>query len=167
MKTRFKRLMLTYIVMIIVALSISSIAVAATYIITESTLFYVYGPQTYPINLASGGCAGGYCRYLYQSENLSVYRWDHTEDNVDDWEAYCPTIGEAAARYTVRVEGQTHWSIIMNQANQNHQGSYVYLGDSNNPDNSGGYLTLQNSCVAGYWCGGLKVYWDNMRYTTQ
>lgn len=125
MNTRHKRIALTFFVMIIVALSVPSIAVAATYTITESTLFYVTGPQTYPINHASGGCAGGYCRYLYQSGDPSAYRWNYTEDNVDDWYAYCPTIGEAAARYGVKVTGQTSWFINMNQANQNHQGSYV------------------------------------------
>lgn len=163
-----KRLSITVVVALVVAVAASSIVFAGgPYYITENSLYWIMGPQTAPVVQYHNGCAGGRCRYLYQSDYSSVYRWAWTRDDVYLWYAFCPTIGEAAAKYGVRISGSPNWDIVMNQANPSNQGKYVYLGYSDYTDNNGGYLMLHNGCVDGYWCGGLKVFWDNMKYTTQ
>jgi hypothetical protein len=164
-KTRFRRLAWSIVVTLIVTTLTVSIASAATYYISENILYYISGPNNPPVTQSSGGCAGGQCKYLYQnSSSPSAYRWNWTQIDVIYWYVYVPTIGQAAARHSVVISGSPNWSINVNQANSSNQGKYVYLGYSDVVPNGGGYLMLHNGCVAGYWCGGLKVFWDNMKY---
>lgn len=148
-----------------IALLTSMVVFAANYYISESQLTHITGPSNPPATISNSGCVGGQCRYLYQSASPSGYRWNYTQNNANLWHAYDPTIGEAAARYSVKVISYPEWYITMKQANVNNKGHYVYLGFSDLYPNNGGYLSLTNQCVSGYFCGGLRVFWDSMMYT--
>lgn len=158
------RVLCSSMVAVMIATLVTTSVFAATYYISENTLYYISGPNTPPVTQSSGACVGGQCRYLYQG-SASAWRWNWTQTNVINWYAFVPTIGQAAARYRVYIVGSPQWLITVNQANPNNQGKYVYLGFSDNVPNGGGYLTLHNGCVSGFFCGGLKVFWDSMRYT--
>lgn len=167
-----KRTLVSVIVACVVALFITLVASAGgPYYISENTLYYMQGPTTSPIRLSNANCYGGQCRYLYQSSSSpSTYRWEYTRANMYYLWAYCPGIGEAAARYWWRTYRggyvMDNWYITMNQSNPNNKNKFVYLGFADYLPNDCGELRLSNQCVSGYWCGGLKVYWDNMKYTT-
>ena len=161
---RVLRVLVSSGIAVCVAALVTTTVLAATYYISENTLYWISGPNTPPVTQSSGACVGGSCRYLYQSSNPSLFRWNYTQTGVINWYAYIPSIGQAAARYGVRVGTQPIWQVTVNQANQNNWGKYVYLGYSDVVGPSG-YLMLDNRCVAGYWCGGLRVYWDSMKYT--
>ncbi len=139
------------------------VGMAAAYEYTEGNLFWISGPDT-PSALINGGCRGGQCKYLVQDNtNPSAWRWTNDGHAIDDWYAYDPTIGEAAVRYGVRENSGPSWTQVVNQANALNKGTFVWLGFSDG-DLEGGFIMLHNGCVAGYWCGGLDVYWDNVKY---
>lgn len=166
---KLRRIGLGLILALLVAAVIVVVGLAADfYEYSESSLYYINGPDT-PISTYNTGCRGSYCRYLFQQDTVktgrdsSAWRWAWSNDSIRYWYAYCPTIGQAAARYGVYENRGAQWSIVMNQANPNNQGRFVYLGSSSAPY-EGGYLKLHNGCVDGFWCPGLKVYWDNVIY---
>ncbi|MGD8456756.1 MAG: hypothetical protein PVF83_10250 [Anaerolineales bacterium] len=159
----FRRIGISLILALVAASLTFAIGLAATYEYSESTLYWISGPST-PTSINNAGCRGNYCKYLVQDNyNPSAWRWTQKSAAIMYWEAYCPTIGEAAARYGVREINGASWYQTMNQANPIHQGTFVYIGDSSSPY-QGGYMMLHNGCIAGWWCGGLDVYWDNVLY---
>lgn len=138
------------------------------YYISESPLTWLSGSGT-PITVSTSSCYGGACKYMYQnSSNPATWRWAYTNANIYQWYVYRPYTGEAAARYwwlTYRSGSvRDSWFVTVNQAVS--KGTWAYLGYSDYLPNAYGEIRLSNQCVSGYWCGGLKVYWDNMKYTT-
>jgi len=164
MKKKIQRLLTSTVLALVLATFIVGVGLAASYIYTEVNLYEVSATDT-PVSIYSGGCRSSYCKYLVQnSSNPSAWRWISKNASIMYWYAYCPTIGEAAARYGVRENSGGSWSIKMNQASANNQGSFVYLGYSDTIPLNGGYIMLHNGCVSGYYCGGLDVYWDDVIY---
>lgn len=158
---------------IAISLLLSAVAFAGgPYYFSQEGIAYLTGPTTSTTRITNTGCAQDnntgtrYCRYLTQNSNATAYKWDTSTNNMYQWYVYCPTLGEAAAKYRVRESSSWYWDVIMNQANSSNQGTYVYMGYSDNIPNSGQYIFTSNACVTGYYCGSLKIYWDDIKYTT-
>jgi hypothetical protein len=81
------------------------------------------------------------------------------------WYAYDPSIGVAAAQYWVQNNQSELWPTVMDQSNTSNKGNFVYIGYSDHTQNTGAYMDLSNKCIAGWGCYGLNVYWDDMGYT--
>lgn len=147
--------------------SLLSVRAGGPYYLSESSLSWISGSGT-PTQQTTSSCYGGTCKYMYQNtSNPATWRWSYTRANIYNWYVYRPYTGQAAARYWWLTHGQganDSWFVVVNQATS--KGSWAYLGYSDDLPNSYGELRLSNQCVSGYWCGGLKVYWDNMKYTT-
>ena len=151
-----KRVVTGALLAIAIASAIVGVGLAASYEFSESSLYKISGPDT-PTSIYNTGCRGSYCKYLVQNSTTpSAWRWLSSSKPILYWYAYCPTIGEAAARYGVREVSGGSWNVTMNQANANNKGNFVYLGFSDTTPLNGGYIMLHNNCVSGYWCGGLK-----------
>ncbi len=157
---RIKSTFISVAIALATATLVTSVVLAMSYI-SEANLYYVTGSTSAPVTYSSTGCVGGSCRYLNQnSSNPGVFRWTEASSGINNWYAYCPTIGQAAAKYGVTGES---WTTVMNQANTSNQGNYVFLGYS---DYSGTKaLFTSNTCISGWGCYGLPVYWDSMGYS--
>jgi len=153
---KIKSVFLSTLIALITASLVTTLVFAVTSV-SEANLYHYNGTVSSPITYSSGGCAGSSCRYLTQSSSPSVYRWAYRPTGRYYWYAYCPTIGVAAANYAITGE---YWITVMNQANTSNQGKYVYLGYSDYSGSSA--LFTSNTCVNGYSCSSLRVYWDNM-----
>jgi hypothetical protein len=150
---------------ILTALILSSIVQAGgPYIISEATILHFSGNNGYPHSYSSSGCYNGTCKYLSQSEPTEGWYWPNGYSNFYQWYAYDPTVGQAAAYYTVWESGSYYWTVTVNQAN--HHGQWVYLGYSDYPGDPGEHLVLDNRCISGYTCSSLNIYWDEMELTT-
>ncbi|MCX6054615.1 MAG: hypothetical protein NTZ74_06845 [Chloroflexi bacterium] len=155
---KIKSVFLSTLIALITASLVTTLVFAVTSV-SEANLYHYNGTVSSPTTYSSSGCAGSSCRYLTQSSSASVYRWAYLTSRKYYWYAYCPTIGVAAANYGVTGES---WTTVMNQANTSNQGSYVYLGYSDNSASEAPFTS--NACVSGYSCSSLRVYWDNMGY---
>lgn len=142
-------------------------AISGYYYVNESPLYKIIGSGTLT-SVSTSSCYGGDCRYMYQDTvDPAVYRWGYSRANIYQWWVYRPYTGEAAAKYawfTYYNGVKDNWVVTVDQS-ANH-GTWAYLGYSDYVPNSYGELRLGNQCVSGYWCGGLKVYWDEWRYNT-
>ncbi len=168
MKT-IKRVAVSLVIAFVVTLTTILVARAGgPYYVSDNPLSYLSGSGT-PTTVSTSSCYGGSCQYMYQDTvNPASYRWAYTTySNVYDWYAYRPYVGEAAAKYWWLTHGQganDNWFVTVDQS-ANH-GTWAYLGYSDYLPNTYGELRLGNQCVSGYWCGGLRVYWDDWKYTT-
>ena len=167
MKT-VKRLLVSLVIAF--AMTVVTILIARAggpYYISENPLTWLSGSGT-PTQVSTSSCYGGACKYMYQDTvNPAVWRWAYTRANIYNWWVYRPYTGEAAARYwwrTYRGGLRDNWYVTVNQAAN--KGTWAYLGYSDYLPNDYGELRLSNQCVSGYWCGGLRVYWDDMKYDT-
>lgn len=157
---RIKSLFLSVLVTILTASVMTTVVYAATTITETNLNHYNYGTDS-PITVSNKGCAGKSCRYLNQSSSYSIWSWSSpSKKGIYDWYAYCPTIGRAAANYGLTGDS---WVITMDQSNSNNQGNYVYIGY--NDHNNKASLFTGNSCVSGWSCSNLPVYWDNIQYS--
>lgn len=169
MRKIVSRIVLSVAVATLVTFFFASIADAAgPYTINENTL-YSAGGYYPPIQIYNPGCAGNYCRYLVQDSYPDTWRWAYTKPNMYQLWVYRPLVGQAAAKYwwlTYRY-GTTKdsWFVTVDQSKN--KGTWAYLGFADYVPNDKGELRLSEACVPGYWCGGLKVYWDNMKYNTR
>jgi hypothetical protein len=172
---KFQRAVLSLLIAVITASIVTMAALAAgPYTRTEA---YIYawlggGPQT-PVS----GCSGT-CKYLTQPnqytnppEVSTIYAWNMGGvSNIYDWCAYIPSAGQAAVNYEVFEHNNTHaWPVLLNQGNAANHGKFVYLGYSDYLPAGGDttkYVNLTNQCQSGYYCGGLPVYFDDIKYTT-
>jgi hypothetical protein len=168
MKTSIKRMVVSLVIACLMVFANVIIARAGgPYYISENPLTWLAGSGT-PTSVSTSSCYGGACKYMYQDTgNPATWRWAYTNANVYQWYVYRPYTGEAAAKYwwlTYRSGVKDSWFVTVNQAAN--KGTWAYLGYSDYLPNNYGELRLSNQCVSGYWCGGLRVYWDDMRYTT-
>ncbi len=169
MKTSIKRMVVSLVIACLMVFANVMIASAGgPYPISENPLTWLAGSGT-PTSVSTSSCYGGACKYMYQDTgNPATWRWAYTNANVYQWYVYRPNTGEAAAKYWwltyrngVRKDS---WFVTVNQATN--KGTWAYLGYSDYLPNDYGELRLSNQCISGYWCGGLRVYWDDMKYTT-
>lgn len=169
MKTLF-RFGTSIIVAILTATLLSNVVLAAgPFYITQEPLYYVQGSSAYPNSLPSSGCRGGSCRYLGQVTAYDgIWRWGSTTSysNVNQWYAYDPKVGVAAADYWVWENSSYSWSVVMDQSNINNKERFVYIGYSDKT-NSGEWMATNNGCIYGWYCGSLNVYWDDIYITTK
>lgn len=136
------------------------------YIVTDGSLFHYAGSNPGLTLVSSSGCRGSYCRVLNQvSSNASYYGWEISQNDIIDWYAYDPTIGQAAVKYLVTNNQGDAWNQVMDQSNSSNKGTFVYIGYSDHVPNTGSYFVLGNGCVSGWGCFGYPVYWDDMGYT--
>ncbi|MCG2785092.1 MAG: hypothetical protein L6461_08305 [Anaerolineae bacterium] len=168
MKTTIKRVFVSLVVACLMVFANVIIAQAGgPYYISEAPLTWLSGSGT-PTSVSTSSCYSGTCKYMYQDTgNPATRRWARTYANIYQWYVYRPDAGEAAARYwwiTYRNGVKDSWYVNVNQAVS--KGTWAYLGYSDYLPNNYGELRLSNQCVSGYWCGGLRVYWDEMRYLT-
>jgi hypothetical protein len=163
MKT-IKRVAISLVIACAVTLATMLVARAGgPYYISEDPLTRLSGSGALTTTSTSS-CYGGSCKYMYQdAANPTAWRWEYTQANVYQWYVYRPYVGEAAAQYWWPTNRE-NWFVTVDQS-ANH-GTWAYLGFSDYLPNSYGELRLGNQCVQYYWCGGLKVYWDDMKYTT-
>lgn len=137
------------------------------YYISEASLHYLSGSGTLYTDSTSS-CYGGLCKHMFQDTvNPAAYRWDYTNSNIYQWYVFRPYVGEAATQYwwlTYYGGVKDSWFVTVDQSAS--RGTWAYLGYSDYVPNTYGELRLGNQCVQYYWCGGLKVYWDDMKYTT-
>ncbi len=157
---RAMSVLISIVVAIVTASLVTTMVFAVTRISESGNLSYVSGPSGYPSTKTSSSCLGGSCLYLNQSSDPAVWRWPYLSAGIWNWYAYCPSIGQAAAKYGVMYES---WSTVMNQANPSNWGTDVYLGYSDK--NSSEALFTSNTCISGWGCYSLPVYWDSMGYT--
>lgn len=157
---KIKSIFVSTIVALVTATLATTVVFATTYY-SEASLTHYNLANDSPITYSSSGCAGSSCRYLNQSSTPSAWRWQYASSSgIYNWYAYCPTIGQAAAKYGLTSKS---WTIVMNQASTNNKGTYVYLGYSDASDT--GTLFTSNACISGWGCSGMPVYWDNMGYS--
>jgi hypothetical protein len=167
-----KRLLLSAVVTILVAgLFTTVVQAGGPYYKSQESIYRITGSGS-TTRITNAGCykdgnsGTKYCRYMTQDNvNPTVYAWDMNTSNIYYWHVYVPSIGEAAAKYRVNESG-SYWDVIVNQASATNKGKIVWLGYSDIMPNSGEYVFTSNTCVTGYYCGGLKVYWDDIEYTT-
>lgn len=168
MKTSIKRMVVSLVIAcLMVFANVIIVRAGGPYYISENPLTWLAGSGT-PTSVSTSSRYGGACKYMYQDTgNPATWRWAYTNANVYQWYVYRPNTGEAAAKYwwlTYRSGVKDSWFVTVNQAAN--KGTWAYLGYSDYLPNTYGELRLSNQCVSGYWCGGLRVYWDDMRYTT-
>ena len=156
---------MSIMVALLTAMILSNVVQAGgPYVISESPLIHYAGGSGYPHTYSSSGCYGSSCLYLAQSETTGWWHWNVNYSNYYQWYAWDPTVGVAAAYYTVWESAGYQWQVTVNQAN--HHGSWVYIGYSDYPTNPGEFMYTTNECVSGYTCSNLKVFWDQMELTT-
>jgi hypothetical protein len=166
---KIKRVLVSMIVAITVSLlTVFAVLAGGPYYVTDASLTRVDGPSGTPIptTVATPGCRGtgaNNCHYLIQASNPSHWRWSILSNNVYYWYVYVPAVGQAAMWVAPYYE---NWSTVVNQANVNNQKTFVYIGYSDNLPNSNYFLEGSDQCNTGWYCGGLKLYWDDMGYTT-
>ena len=168
-----KRLLLSAVVTILVAGLFTTVAQAGgPYYKSQETIYRLTGSGT-TTRITDTGCykdentGTRYCRYMTQDNvNPTAYAWNMNTSDIFYWHVYVPTIGQAAAKYRVNETGSYYWDVIVNQASATNKGKIVWLGYSDIMPNSGEYVFTSNACVTGYYCGGLRVYWDDIEYTT-
>ncbi len=161
-----KRIILSISVALLTAFVISTIALAATGYVSETAgypYFWGWGPLH---SHTCSNCANGsaYRVQQYSWEDTAYDYWYPGVGGIKEWCAYTPGVGVAGVRYYMDTNGTEHYSVVLNQANR--QNTYRYLGNFTNTSNTGGQLSLLNSCVTGYACDGRYVYWDKIKYTT-
>lgn len=182
-----KRLSLAFLFAIITASLVTTIGIAAGPFYRTDAFIYRHwtsGGWQVPQKISNTNCRGSAlngainCRYLTQpkitpAEKPTLYAWSMppTIYNVNHWCAYDPAIGQAYALYTIWENGEQHYSQIgVNQANLNFKGKFVYLGYSDiippAPNDNSKITMLSNVCSKAFWCGGLKVYIDDLKYYT-
>jgi len=170
MKTSITRMVVSLVIAsLVVFANVMIVRAGGPYHVSENPLSWILGSGA-PTSVSTSSCYGGACKYMYQDTvDPALWRWEYTRANVYKWYVYRPYTGEAAARYwwLTYQSGRgirDDWIVIVNQATN--KGTWAYLGYSDYLPNSYGELRFSNQCVPGYWCGGLRVYWDDMRYTT-
>jgi hypothetical protein len=168
-----RRLLLSSIIAFLVAGMITAVAQAGgPYYRSQENIYRLTGSGT-TTRITNAGCykdnntGTKYCRYMTQDNSYpTAYAWNMSASNIYYWHAYIPSIGEAAAKYRVKETGSYYWDVVVNQASATNKGKIVWLGFSDIIPNSGEYVFTSNACVSGYYCGALKVYWDDIEYTT-
>ena len=174
MKNKMSRLILFIAIAIMAnSLTFQIVDASAPVWLSQQSAYLVGGPGG-AITIAHSGCgpdggAGGttQCRRMIQNNsNPSTYQYNSLspQKKVSNVYAYSPAIGEAAVIYTVIENGYHSWSTVVNQSAIT--GS-VYLGFTDLPNQTSVVVRMANSCVSGYWCGGLNVYWDDVWYVVK
>jgi hypothetical protein len=150
---------------------VTSIAFASSGTITDESLnFSTLSFGDGFTRFSCGDCSGGGALYTFQSGSTSVTddvgMWDASSGkNHLNWYAYIPNAGSgnfAAVQYSVSHTGETFY-VTVNQTNW--KGSEVYLGNFDTQNTSAAQVRLPDKCVSGFWCGGLKLYYDYIKYT--
>lgn len=167
-------------IVIILALTISSsltslVKAGGPYYINElnpksnkGSFYKWYGePASY---VTSTACGNGQCYRLIQ-QTETIYFWTPSLTNVHRIYVYQRTNNPdgACVRYwsTYYRSGMLFlWYLDVNQRNPQNQGMYLEIGHNDYFPNYAANLHMSNDCVPGWWCGGLYVYWDDMKYTT-
>ncbi len=149
----------------IVTCSIASISVRAGaygYISEYSGNFTANGSIT-AVLPCNSTCKNGNAKQATQNNGATGF-WNTSQVGVVTWDAWIPNPVQGATYAAVRYyvySNQDDFNLMVNQ--NNWKNSYVYLG---NLDWIGtwGQVVLPSSCVTGYTCTTLKVYYDQIRY---
>ena len=162
-----KRLVLSLIVAILVAMGITSVAYAVYgYVSEQSGNFTSSGLSAVP-GCSSSTCLDGNAKRGAQSLSYSnTTRWGQwltTTHNVNHWWTFIPNLtGDfAGVRYsTANSAGELYFTTV----NQNNwKGTYVNLGTLSLSSNTA-WMYLPNRCVTGYACDGRYLYFDKSRF---
>jgi hypothetical protein len=155
----------------VIASLLPIVAYAVTNYVDE---FGSYFTKTGSMNsLNCSGCYGGRTRWQLQSgsfyQDTATGKWKSYNGNPSSthyyWYVFIPNVSGssyAAVEYFVTNGDSDNFYITVIQGN--HKGAWVYLGDVTGPPTLS-YTKMGNRCLSGFWCGGLRVYWDHARYT--
>jgi hypothetical protein len=162
-----KRLSLSLVVALLVAIGITSIAYAVYGYVSEQSADFTSSGLSAAPGCSGASCQDGNAKRGAQSLSFTTTtrwgNWYTATDNVDQWWTFIPNLtGDfAAVRYSI---GNSAGEVYYTTVNQNNwKGSYVNLGTFGSNSTSA-MMYLPNRCVTGYACDGRYLYFDKSRF---
>ncbi|GIK55461.1 MAG: hypothetical protein BroJett015_11240 [Chloroflexota bacterium] len=159
-----KRFLVCSIVAIITCgIAITGVQAGAYGYISEYSSNFTASGSITAVSPCNSTCKYGNAKQATQNNGATGF-WNTGQDGVVTWDVWIPDPVPGATYAAVRYYVYSDLDDFNVPVNQNNwKNSYVYLGNLN-WYGTWGQVVLPSSCLPGYTCSGLKVYYDLVRY---